>query len=128
MQSYLFSFSHKATCSQNHSVLCGRATEVKLLNHICTSFNFTLTSLHTLAQAITPFTERERKREKKHLPANTRKDPEIAPKIQTVKISIALFMSTGQTDLTNLDDSINKRGGHRLPARHTGNMGAQWKT
>lgn len=60
------------------------------------------------------FTERE----KKHLPANTPKDPKIAPKTPTVKISIVLFMSTGRTDLTVLDDSIHKRGGNRLPASH----------
>jgi len=90
--------------STKHLVQCGRATVVKLKNHICTSFNFTLTLLHTLAQAIKPFTERGKK------------------KTQIVKISIALFMSIGLTDLTNLDESINKRGGNRLPARHTGNI------
>lgn len=69
---------------------------------------------HHSSRHETLFTQRE----KEHLPANTPKDPNIAPKTPTVKISIVFLMSSGWTDLTVLDDSIHNRGVNRLPASH----------
>lgn len=126
---YSFYF-HTRQRVQKTTRFYSRATKVKSQNHICTSFNFTLTLYHmhhTTSHKGTLFTE-------KNLPANTPKDPKLTQKTQAVKISITLIKSTGQTALSNLDDCVIKEGGNHTSAyllKHSsicGNMVAQWKT